>query len=116
MRFKFDFTHNFGNNLYIDDINITSAVGLDELNAQLSNVFVFPNPANDHVDISFNTLNESDVKIELFDVSGRMINTLEKKVATGEHKFEINQMPEPGLYLVKMSFGQVAVTKKLIVQ
>ncbi len=116
VRFKFEYTRNFGNNIYIDDINISATVGLDELNAQLSNVTVFPNPATDHVDISFNTVNESNVRMELFDVSGRLINSSEQKVGSGEHKFELNQMPEAGVYVVKMSFGQVAVTKKLIVQ
>jgi hypothetical protein len=57
-RFKFRFESDGGNNIYIDDINIYSGapsdalvtVGLDE-NLQLQNAVVFPNPAEDEVNL-----------------------------------------------------------------
>lgn len=117
VRFKFEYTRNFGNNIYIDDINITATVGLDELNAELADVKIFPNPvAGGPVNISYNTLSASIVKMELSDVSGRLVNSLEQTVSEGNHKFVLKNLPEPGVYLVKLIFGQNAVTKKLIIQ
>ncbi len=116
IRFKFEFTHNFGNNIYIDDINIGGVVGIDELNAQQSNVNIYPNPSSESTTIAFSTIVDSNVKMELMDISGRIIKSMEQHFNSGEHQIFIKQNPEPGVYLVKLSFGETSISKKLIVR
>ncbi len=116
VRFRFEYYHDFGNNLYIDDLNINGTVGIDELNAQQANVNVFPNPAGENQNISFSSLAQSPVRIELMDVSGRMIDAIELIANEGENQISLRNHPEPGVYLVKLSFGESSVVKKLVIR
>lgn len=63
-----------GSVLYIDDLEFTGWVGIDEKTEQQKNPCkVFPNPAKDHISFLINT---NDVHaIEIKDIYGRTVNT-----------------------------------------
>ena len=60
-----------GNNLYLDDIQITDAVGLQE--KPINDVVIFPNPAENITTISFEGIQGSNVSIELYNLLGELI-------------------------------------------
>lgn len=51
----------------------------------------YPNPIKDFTTIPFTLVKQSDVKIDLYDMNGRLVNTVqEDKLASGEHTININ--------------------------
>ncbi len=72
---KFEFTPDVtgaGNNLFIDDINLNSVVGIKENSNSLISVNVFPNPFNSEVIIENNSTN-AIMSIKVFDCTLRQL-------------------------------------------
>lgn len=116
---KFAFTSGGGNNLYIDDINISATpLGVDEL-ANNINFNVYPNPAEEVTNINFNLINKEKVSVKLVDLVGREISTVYNgDLAAGEHNFIINENTNlsSGVYFVTLIAGGEKFSKKLIVK
>ena len=114
--FKFEYNHDTGNNIYIDDINIdglTSAGGTIET----TGMNIFPNPAATTTRVEFTLDKEDYVIVRLLDVLGREIKTIaEGKLPSGEHYTEINDLDVAGVYFVKLIIGQDEVVNKLVVR
>ena len=76
----------------------------------------YPNPFNPTTTISF-ALPEADVvRIAVFDVAGRWIQTLvNEKRGAGNHTvtFDARDLPS-GVYFARMESGQFAMTKKML--
>ncbi len=73
MRFKFQvFSAVYGNNFYIDDINIGNAVstGIEEQD-MFDEISLFPNPANNAAQLNINLNAAAEVDVKLFDVAGK---------------------------------------------
>lgn len=118
--FKFVFYSNGGNNLYIDDININSSnAGIeDELFRQI-NFMIKPNPVTENSEILFNLPFPVDSKISVYDVLGKEVFiAVNQKLDEGQHIININRtnLGVSGFYLVKASFGNFTITKKVIVE
>lgn len=78
-----------------------------------SNVLFYPNPTKNSITIS-NPLNTKIKKIELIDLSGRIVQQW-NKVGNGENIFQIKSV-FPGMYLLKMETEFGIETEKLVVQ
>jgi hypothetical protein len=74
VKFKFEFVSGLGNNIYIDDINITSTTGISEED-QNNSLLVYPNPVSDILTIDFAETNINSGSIEIKDLSGRTVYT-----------------------------------------
>ena len=118
VRLRFEFTHDNGNNLYLDNINIngTVVIGVDEINAQNASVNIYPNPSSTKTYVDFNTIATGHVKIELMDTRGRIINTYENNMPSGDHQYQLEDGLEKGVYLVRLTFGEYTVTKKVVIE
>lgn len=65
---------------------------------------VYPNPSNDFLNISLNLKNPEKLKINLYDISGRMVRNLFKgKISKGENllKFNIKDLSS-GIYFIEI--------------
>jgi len=115
----FRFTSNGGSNIYIDDINISGTVGIqDELTDALS-FNVYPNPIEENTVIGFNLLDKQKVQVQLYDVLGQHVSTIfEGNLSAGEHEYKIADQTNltSGIYFVKLTAGDHKFTKKLIVK
>jgi hypothetical protein len=130
VRFKFQFTtypafqgtniFNRGNNIYIDDINITTnSAGIGEEYEKGFNLDVFPNPLIDHSTLSFNILEKNVVSISIYDVIGREVFPVSAKIelSAGTYTLPINRNDlKSGIYFVKLNVNDYSVTKKMIIQ
>ena len=119
-RFKFEYTSgNESNNIYIDDINITGVLGIDNSSLADANVSIYPNPANETATVSYNLVKKGNVKIELMDVLGKKIMEANKmNQMEGEYTFQISKQDLNllnGIYFVKFSIDNTSVTKKLVI-
>lgn len=114
----FKFTSDAGNNIYLDDINIMGAVGVDELANNL-NFNVYPNPAEDNTIITFNLLESKQTNITIYDVVGKEVATVVNgNVSAGEHQYSISENTKlsAGVYFIKLTADGESFTKKLIVK
>ncbi len=110
--FMFVTESNFGNNIYIDDVNIGSVVGLYEPAALDFNVF--PNPAVGYVDISIGAL-VGPVAVELYDALGQLVKYRKPSSATGtELRMDLNGVA-PGAYSMVVRTDSGAGTRPLVV-
>lgn len=103
-----------GDSLIIEDLT-----ALNELNQLGKNIFVFPNPAKNNVNIksSFAEL----VSVRLTDVTGKQINNLSntnnpliKKLNDFEFRININNL-QKGMYLIKIETNSGTITKQFAV-
>lgn len=117
VRLKFEFTFDTGNNLYIDDINISGVVGLGEINIDADQLALAPNPSNGSTSLSFNLLHKNNVVITITDVLGKQVDQITKSDLTpGDYSYIINTPWNKGVYFVQVASGEQFITKKLIVQ
>jgi glycosidase len=80
----------------------------------------FPNPFNAQVKIDVNLIKAQNVKLEIFNMNGKIIKRIFEGFKTqGIHSFNYNALGEnvsEGLYFVKLSGKDFSVTKKLSYQ
>ena len=115
---RFSAQTDWGNNLFLDNITIESGtvVSADEANKLEGKVFTYPNPATDLVYVDFTLEEKSDVTVQVFDVSGKAITTLAANVALGTGAHQLRWAPqEAGLYLIRVSTPDSALTKRVTV-
>lgn len=82
------------------------------------NLTVFPNPANETINIQLKTLKAERVKIALYNVNGQVIKSLlTDDLETGLHyfKFDVDALP-PALYFLKIKTNNNLFSKKIILQ
>jgi len=76
----------------------------------------YPNPFTQNTLINFNLTQSQKVKLEIYNINGKKINTLiDQQLKTGNHQveFENNNLQE-GIYFVKLITNNNVITKKLI--
>ena len=116
VRFRFEYTYDTGNNIYIDNINLTGTVGVDEINVENANVVVYPNPSSSTTYVDFNTTVGGAVKIEVTDAQGRLCTTFQDELPAGDHQYTMSPDLSEGVYFVRLMFGDRSVTKKVIIR
>lgn len=109
MQVEFEFESDGGNNIYIDDINFyngdENSLGLSE-NANISAVSLYPNPADDMVNMSFDLLNKGKVVFEITDITGKVIQTHQIEGAEGGNLVMINTDEfSQGAYVIRLNAG-----------
>src|SRR5690606_28173632 len=71
---KFEYTHGSGgNNFYLDNINFSGTIGLEE--AYMHSISIYPNPASDRISIVSDDpdLDLGQSIVEIHDLSGKSI-------------------------------------------
>ncbi len=120
VRFKFQFTSNGnGNNIYIDDINITGILGIKEEYANGFDLAVSPNPFNESAVISFSLLGKYRVSLSIYDMVGKEISPIYKQeeFSSGTYNISLNRNTfKPGIYFVRLVVNGYSMTKKVVVQ
>lgn len=100
-------------------INVTGlSAGLAN-KSLVSTLSVFPNPANDKINVNFVVKKESNVLIRLLDVLGNDVAVLASdKYSIGEYRqsFAVPARVTKGLYFVKVSVGTEVAIKRISIQ
>lgn len=88
-----------------------------ESSTQIANMNIYPNPANNAFQLDFTLLQESDVAMELVDMSGRVILTMPtEQIAAGFVTRTINVSDiQTGNYLLRLSVNGTIEHHKLTV-
>lgn len=97
--------------LGLNDDNASDAV--KQLKTKLK---VYPNPASDVAKLNFTLFKNSDVTIQIYNISGRLVKTIrEKNLTKGDQTIEIDAADlSNGSYIVKFTAGSVNETVKFM--
>lgn len=81
---------------------------------------ILGNPVSTHLSLRLSLEQKTDVQIDLYDCTGRMVNNLCRKFETGNHSIKLrlndetgNNLPQ-GIYILRAKIGKEIVTKKII--
>jgi hypothetical protein len=106
----------FGNNLYVDNIQVVGSqiVGTNNATAFEGSVSVFPNPASDQVNMNVNLDEATALNITITDVAGRVIETIvrNESYAAGQYKMEWNPTTS-GIFFVKVRSNKGEIVQKV---
>jgi PKD repeat protein len=117
-RVKFEFTGYAGNNIFLEDINITSSdttgnfVGINELNPTF--VFgLYPNPAKESATLKYYANQREVTSIKMYNSLGELVEVIAQgEMSVGEHIYTINR-PAAGLYTVVFERNGSKATERL---
>lgn len=114
---KFEANSDYGNNAYLDNVNISFNTGLTTVTKALS-FEVYPNPATSIASVEFTLENKDDVTVEVFSKVGTLVySNSAPSLSAGEHSFSIPvDGLSKGLYMVNIRTGAGSVMKKLVVE
>lgn len=114
---KFEFICYGGNNIYLDDINITGIDSLGNFVEVLTapvDVNLFPNPTEDNATLQVSTDAHRKVEINLFNSTGQLVKTIYSgNLTIGTHNFELTHETK-GLYVVQVKTGSQVTYKKVV--
>lgn len=115
--FRFTNFSGQGNDIYIDNINLATTTGIDNVGSLENQSLVFPNPVVDISTLHFNYLvNTSQLKLCVYNVLGEQIKTVSLKNNTSEvllKKADFNN----GFYFFKLLVNDILISKgKFIVE
>jgi PKD repeat protein len=71
---KFVNINGYGNFIYVDNINITQTVGLDQLSS-LGAVKIYPNPSKGMFTLELSTKSLEDLNFSITDIQGRLVSS-----------------------------------------
>ncbi len=90
------------------------SVGVDELSVNAEDVDLYPNPATNSFMIDLVAFGNSTVAIEMFDVLGKNVGSF-NGIKSNKFLISRNDLPA-GVYFVRITSGQTALTKKVILE
>ncbi len=115
---KFVATSAYGNNLYIDNVNLSQLNPVGVFSTPLSNINieVFPNPTSGDVNLTVNSINNSNYRINLINSLGQVIFEKNFNFSIGINNIQIDtkQYPE-GIYNVVVESNSIKTTKKITI-
>ncbi|MFY0603049.1 MAG: zinc-dependent metalloprotease [Flavobacteriaceae bacterium] len=78
---------------------------------------LYPNPSNGNFNLQFNTVSLDNVKLQLFDITGRLVKEINYHNVSARFSESISlQNTSKGLYLLKINNGLKQTTRKLIIE
>ncbi|MFN4123017.1 MAG: M43 family zinc metalloprotease [Flavobacteriales bacterium] len=117
MRIRFEYVRGTTafNNVYIDNINIGTALGVLNPEQEIG-LHIFPNPTNDFTQVSFLMEKPKQVNMSLYDISGREVMKIFKGMSgTGEQLMQLNMNHlDAGIYMLNMIVDGQLISKKII--
>jgi PKD repeat protein len=110
-RYKFQFTGNGGNNVYIDDINIYNGpesdeivyAGIKDAENVMKDISLFPNPNDGELNISFSLESTQQVTLKVMDISGKELRSTVITGNTGENLVLMDNSDfASGMYFIQL--------------
>ena len=113
---KFEATSDGGNNIYIDDINLTGPVGVEEVISE-NDFSVFPNPSDNTVFVNFTLNADEQVELSVNDITGKQVRTIvNSKLNKGAHTLVINknELNASGIYFLNLKTTNSTIVRKIL--
>lgn len=98
---------------------VRSSVGLEEKQSKnnLLGVNVYPNPVENNFKLSYNLTTSSDIEVEIRDVTGKIVYTLNESKSQGNHLVELDASTfNSGVYFAVVKSDKNIAQRKFIVK
>ncbi|OFZ54823.1 MAG: hypothetical protein A3D92_02780 [Bacteroidetes bacterium RIFCSPHIGHO2_02_FULL_44_7] len=122
-RYKFQFEAGGGNNIYLDNINIYAGAPSDNLivgiseNEGVDGLAVYPNPADEELNVRFAVNNAQTTMVHVQDLSGKILQTYAIQANVGSNLMMINtQELASGMYFLSIESGGFQQTVQFTVK
>ena len=116
-RFRFVFTSNGNNRLFLDDINIDLTASIEDSWLAASDISIYPNPTSELLNVNFTLSEPSDIEFSIVDVIGKvLISAPNKSFASGINTYQFDlKVLESGVYFLRLESGRNQSTKRFII-
>jgi hypothetical protein len=113
---RFKATSDYGNDIYIDNINVAASAGINEIN-NIAYVNIYPNPASEIATVDFTLIESSSITICLTNIIGEEILSKElENISVNKTSCQLNlEGINNGLYFVTVKTAKGISVRKLIV-
>jgi len=119
VRFKFEYTaSDFSNNIIIDNINVSGILGIENNSNTLSDILVYPNPANSNEPIKITIPEHLDkLVLTVLNNVGQQIAVLGEDQISNQNQINLSDFANmsQGVYYLNFSDNTQSYTIKLIV-
>lgn len=97
-------------------VNVTTGINEYPNNNGLTLMGTFPNPARDFINLRYRLEEQSAVSIEIFDLTGRIIEKSSENLSAGEHNIKVSLKDlSAGNYYYTIKTGKTQLTSKFAV-
>lgn len=87
---------------------------ISENEKKIAFVNVVPNPIVDKINLEIFSLDSQNSRVEVFDVNGVKLYSVDKFLTNGNNNITIIKSPKPGIYFYKVTIGKNVYTGKII--
>jgi len=114
VRVAFIAVNDFGNNLYLDNIEFYTT-SLDKIvETQRNSIKIYPNPTSDEFNMVINLKERETITVEIMDATGRIIYTEDfNNTLNQTFSYDMETFPA-GLYLIRAAGRTIDRTERLI--
>jgi hypothetical protein len=108
---RFKAISGFGNNLYLDDINLTTTVGINE-NQLEEQISIFPTPTTGTVFLNLSAIRDEQVRISILDATGKQLDTYMTE-KSNQHEVQLGGLAN-GLYSIQIDADGQRLIKRVV--
>ncbi|CAN5390916.1 hypothetical protein BH11BAC1_BH11BAC1_13920 [soil metagenome] len=113
---KFEGTSGYGNNLYLDDINVNLSVGVNNV-ADYVQFSVYPNPATEKLTVQLSLKQSEKATMEIVNTLGEVVASQSSSLNAGESTVDFNVKDlASGSYFISVATAEGKVVKPFMVQ
>ncbi|GAB4253753.1 MAG: hypothetical protein Kow0079_09610 [Vicingaceae bacterium] len=114
---KMEGTSNYGNNLYVDNINMDINTGINSSELSDNSLQVYPNPSNGIVNLTFNSNQTTEISFKVLNTLGQEVfSKNNQSVTEGSNYFTFDATDLPnGIYMINFTVNSKTLTKKVSV-
>lgn len=117
--FAFQNRGHYGNNIYLDNVNITgiSTLGVQENKPDEVLIAVYPNPVKDNLQVAVSTVKNETYSIIVTDLLGKKVIRKNVNGSPGKNAYTIDvSQLQKGFYMVTVSNGKQSSSHKILVE
>jgi hypothetical protein len=117
---RFRGTSAYGNNMFLDDINITSSsvTAVEDLQLEeVAEIKIMPNPVSNHMTVQFTTLSLENININVVNTLGQKVLDVATGTFDGLNNIQVNTSDlVSGVYFLNVNSANGTSTKRFVVE
>ncbi len=91
-------------------------VGINQVQPELENTILYPNPATEELNIAMNVLQDKDVQVVAYDCTGKLMINENRSLTSGNNIFTYDVTNwDNGIYFVRVTAGTTVNTMKVMI-
>lgn len=112
---RFETFGRYGNNLYIDNIEVSNSVSVAKHILAENEVVIYPNPSDGTFNILLPADRKEALQMNVRDARGQLLHAAEIGVHETQSAFDASGLPQ-GIYVMSFVSGEMSLNKKIIVR